>query len=151
MKRSWLKRKTGLRKKGKSDVSLAKDRIQCIMRQTAIKRDSGCILRHYEEAGECGGYRNDGELILQGEHLVTRERNISFGDMRNIVLLCKRHHFFFKKQHSSLYWDLIRRHIGEERWAWFERVKNDRRTYTFTLYDWNKIELALSYELSKML
>lgn len=97
----------------------------------------------------CGGYGpKSGKLILQAEHLNTRERNISYGDMRNIVCLCQRHHGYFKQQNGALYWDLIRRHIGPERWEWLQRVIADRTTYTFTSHDWLKIEVALRQELA---
>jgi hypothetical protein len=140
MKGSYFKRKpkvpmkrTKLRVKGTSTTAQLKEAIQAKLREGVIKRDSGCILRHYKEAGSCGGRRTDGELILQAEHLVTRSRTATFGDLRNIVCLCKYHHLFFKKQHSSLYWDLIRKHIGEERYAWFQRARDDSKTYKVDL------------------
>jgi hypothetical protein len=37
---------------------------------------AGRILCHYPESGTCGGYRQDGQLILQAEHLVTRSSSI---------------------------------------------------------------------------
>lgn len=140
MKRSYFKRKTTvpmkrtkLRVKGVSTTTQIKDEIQAKLREGVIKRDGGCILRHYKEAGNCGGRRNDGELILQAEHLVTRSKTATFGDLKNCVCLCKYHHLFFKKQHSSLYWDLVRKHIGEERYAWFQRARDDSRTYKVDL------------------
>lgn len=144
MKRSYLN------KKGKSETSKAKRRIQNLLRQTVIKKDGGCILRHYPEAGACGGWMNDGELVLQAEHLNSRERSFTFGDLRNIVCLCKNHHIFFKKRHGALYWDLIRQHIGKERWAWFQKVSRDTKSYPFSIYDWGKIEMALKQELEKL-
>ena len=144
---SSLKR-SPFRKSSKSPVALCKIRIQALLRQAAINRDGGCVLRHYEEAGACGGYKKDGELILQAEHLVTRGNSISFGDMRNIVCLCRNHHGFWKPQFSRLYWELVERHIGKERWEWIKRVEADRRPHPMCLYDWEKIELALTQELS---
>jgi hypothetical protein len=138
-----------MRKHALTPSAQAKNRIQALLREIAIKRDGGCILRHYPEAGQCGGYApKSGHLILQAEHLNTRERNISFGDMRNIVCLCQRHHGYFKQQNGALYWELIRRHIEEERWAWLQRVIADRTIYTFTSHDWLKIEIALTQELN---
>jgi len=125
-----------------------KDRIQALLRKIAIARDGGCVLRNYPEAGPCGGFRKDGELILQAEHLNTRARNISFADMRNIVCLCKRHHGFWKPQHSRLYWQLIEQIIGPERWKWLKRVEADNRTYPMTKSDWQLLELALTKELT---
>ena len=150
MKRSWLKRGKPLNKKGKSEVSKCKVRIQSLLRQIAIKKDGGCVMRHYPEAGQCGGFKKDGDLILQAEHLNTRERNISYGDMRNIVLLCKYHHFYWKPKHSRLYWELIRKVIGEERWEWLKRVEADKKLYTFGIYEWSAIEMALKQELTNL-
>lgn len=144
-------RKTPLNKIGKSEVTKCKLRIQALLRKMAIIRDGGCILRHYEEAGQCGGYgKVSGELILQAEHLNTRERNISFGDMRNIVCLCQHHHGYFKPQYSLIYWDLVRRHIGEDRWAWLQRVIKDRKSYPMGLWDWGKVEAALKQDLDQI-
>jgi hypothetical protein len=141
-------KRTALRRKSQSPTAQCKDRIQALLRAIVIFRDGGCVLRHYPEAGVCGGYRNDGELILQAEHLNTRERNISYGDMRNIVCLCQRHHGYFKPQHGALYWSLIRRHIGEERWAWIERVIADNRSYPMGLHEWLIVEIDLKAELA---
>jgi hypothetical protein len=117
-----MKRTGALRTHGKSETARTKVRIQALLLETAILRDGGCVLRHYETAGTCGGFGpKSGKLILQAEHLNTRERNISFGDMRNIVCLCQRHHGYFKVQNGALYGDLIRKHISEERCAWLQR------------------------------
>jgi hypothetical protein len=106
------------------------------------------VLRHYPEAGACGGYRNDGELVLQGEHLNSRTNAVTYGDMRNIVCLCRHHHIDWKPQHSRLYWKLIHQHIGPERSAWLDRVQEDKRPYRFYTSDWQAIEVALTAELA---
>lgn len=143
-------KRTRLKRKSKSDTAQCKDRIQKLLREHVIQRDGGCVLRHYEEAGACGGYRNDGVLILQAEHLITRSNSGSYGEMGNIVCLCKRHHGFWKPQHSRLYWELIERHIGEERWTWLKRVEADKRPHRFTLYDWEKTEMGLRQDLKNV-
>ena len=143
-------RKTPLRQKSKSDLSQCKDRIQALLREIGLIRDGGCVLRYHPQAGECGGFRNDGELILQAEHLNTRAANVSYGDMRNIVILCKRHHFYFKQQYSRIYWDLIKKIIGPERSAWLDKVENDRGGHHMILYDWLKIEMFLTQELKNL-
>lgn len=144
-------RRSPLRKHGKSEVARCKVRIQALARQIAILRDGGCVLRHYPEAGACGGYGpKSGALILQAEHLNTRARNISFGDMRNIVCLCQRHHGYFKEQNGRLYWELIEKIIGPTRWAWLKQVEADRRSYTYGAYEWGMIELALKKELEQI-
>jgi hypothetical protein len=59
------------------------------------------------------------------------------------------HHGYFKQQNGALYWDLIRRHIGPERWAWLQRVIADRRSYAMGIYEWSRVEMALKQELSE--
>lgn len=140
-------KKSPLRKQSKSETSKCKVRIQALLREIAIKRDGGCVLRYFPTTGPCGGFRKDGELILQAEHLNTRERNISYGDMRNIVCLCQRHHGYFKPQYSRLYWEIIEKVIGPERWEWLKKVEADRKSYPMGIYEWSKIEMALRQEL----
>jgi len=94
-----------LRNSGKSEVSQCKKRIQALLRRLAIERDQGCVLRHYQDMLP-PSYLGCSE-VLQAEHLHTRGSSGSFGDMRNIVCLCHRHHIFFKPQHSQLYWEII--------------------------------------------
>jgi hypothetical protein len=126
----------------------AKKRIQALLREIAIIRDGGCVLRFYSEAGACGGYASSsGHLILQAEHLVSRARSVSFGDMRNIVCLCAHHHGHWKTRNSRRYWELIESIIGPERWAWIKRVEADQKAYPMGFYDWLKIEMALKAEL----
>lgn len=165
MKRSWLKRKTELKAKkpwnppktalrrtkirvvGHSDTAELKKEIQAILRDMAIIIDGGCVLRHYPEAGACSGYRKDGELILQAEHLITRGNTATFGDMRNIVCLCRHHHGHFKPQESLLYWDLIKRYVGKTRWAWIERARADRSPHKIDL---KLLKIVLEQDLRKM-
>lgn len=129
-------------------MARCKRRIQALLRELAIKRDGGCFLRSFPEAGSCGGYGpKSGILILQAEHLVSRARSVSFGDMRNVVCICLRHHGYFKEQSGRLYWELVERYIGPERWAWIKRVEVDTRPYPMGIYEWGKIEMALNEEL----
>ena len=136
--------------KSKSEVAKAKDRIQSLLRQIVILRDGGCVLRDYPSAGDCGGYRNDGNLILQAEHLVTRARSVSYADTRNVVCLCRHHHRHWKPQNSRLYWEIIEKVIGPKRWTWIKRVEADRKSYQFNLSDWIKEEIALTHELQAL-
>ena len=115
----------------KDTVTKAKKRIQALLRQLAIARDGGCVLRNVcTEAGQCGGRRGDGELILQAEHLVSRTRSVSFGDMRNIVCLCLVHHGYFKQRQSRLYWELIEKIIGKNAGSGSRKSKETRRHTT---------------------
>ena len=139
MKRSApLQRRTPLKQKSNSETAQIKERIQALLRAAVIQRDRGCIFRHYPEAGACGGYRKDGALILQADHLNTRARNISYGDVRLAVCACQRHHIFWKPQHPDQYMRIAREHIGPERSALLDRVIADQTPYRFFLSDWQK-------------
>lgn len=160
MKRSYFKRKSvystklhpGLKKtrlkyRGTSDTSVLKEKIQATLRKIVIIRDRGCWLRNYTEAGACGGYTNAGELILQAEHLHTRSNASSFSDSRLVLCCCKRHHIFWKPQHSDLYNYLARKFIGEARSTLWDAVMTDRLSHKADL----KLELmALEQELKKL-
>ena len=39
--------------------------------------------------------------------------------------------------------------IGAERAELWDRVENDRKTYPLSLWDWQRIEIALTQELSE--
>ena len=41
----------------------------------------------------------------------------------------------------------VREVIGPEHAELWDRVENDRKTFTMTLWDWQKIEIALKAEL----
>jgi len=120
-------------------VAQVKKRIQALLRERAIKRDGGCILRHYTDAaGRCGK-----KLVLQAEHLNGRSHANSFAEMDNIVCLCSAHHLFFKKREPFLYQILVRAHIGEKRWAKIEAWTQDRSEHRKTKKEWLAIEESL--------
>src|SRR6266851_8761525 len=104
-------RRTPLRRTGQSDTARTKERIQALLRAIAIEREGGCVFRFYPEVGACGSRpTKDGHLILQFDHLNTRARNISSGDLRLGVCVCERHHIFWKLQHPDEYiMDWLRR------------------------------------------
>lgn len=159
MKRTPLKRtawrkkptkpmkRTKLRVAGKSTTAQIKKEIQALLRQIVMKRDGGCVLRHFPKTGACGGYRKDGELILQAEHLHTRSNSASFADTRLVVCLCQRHHIFYKPQHADEYYRAVKEHIGEERTKLLERVQADHRPHKM---DWVMEKLALEQELENI-
>lgn len=134
-----------LKKEGKSEVALAKKRIQALLRELAIRRDGGCILRKH--LGMLPSRYRECDEVLQAEHLNTRGASGSYGDMRNIVCLCRRHHIFFKPQYSQLYWEIVEKHLGEEGWAWYKRVRDDYKAHPMRLWDWQQVELALKQDL----
>jgi len=95
-------------------------------------------MRHYKneishQYRECGGWRKDGELILQGEHLHTRANASSFSDTRLLICLCQRHHIFYKPQHSDEYYRIVRKHIGKERSKLLTAVQEDRSSHKVDL------------------
>src|SRR3990167_11522245 len=121
-----------------SPVSQAKKRIQALVRDIVIKRDGGCILRGRKDIAPCNGYRADGELILQADHLITRGKNIGFADTRLIVCLCKGHHTAKTFDQSDIYEPLIREKIGSERADLWAKCKADRKSYPMSAWDWQK-------------
>ena len=139
---------TFLRQKSTHTASEAKDEIQGLLRQIVIERDGGCVLRHYREAGACGGYTKAGDLILQFDHLNSRVHSSSFGDERLGVCVCKRHHIFWKKQYPAKYEELVRRHIGKARCDLLDRVREDNhKPYKA---DWKLVKLGLERTLKNL-
>jgi len=122
-----------LKIKGGSDRAILKEEIQAILREIAIKRDGGCIFRNYPETGKCGGFRKDGQLILQFDHLNSRANAISFSDSRLGVCACKRHHLFYKRQYPSEYEKYAIDNLGQERTELLYRVRADNRPYKVDL------------------
>lgn len=146
MRRTAFKRsqtplkRSRLRIKGISTSSQLKRQIQAILREIAMVRDQGCVLREYPETGSCSG-------PYQAEHLVSRGKSATYSDMRNIVCLCQRHHIFWKPQNSRLYWEIIEGEIGPERWDFVKRAEMDKKPHKM---DW-KLELAaLQQELKQI-
>lgn len=144
-----LKTKSGLKKRGKSTVSKIKNRIQALLRARAIERDGECVVGQYRNLLPatyyyCGPLRTDGEIIVQAEHLVGRSNSASYADMDNIILLCMRHHFYFKKQHGALYWSIVQTHIGPERWEKVKTWEADRSPHRMRAADWAVKERELT-------
>lgn len=123
-----IKSKKKLQVKGHSDTATIKDEIQAVVREIVIARDGGCILRNvfFADGPNCGGYRKDGELILQADHLVTRANAATFADTRLVVCLCKAHHGW-KSVGSNLrkkqYDEIVRTLISPERVALWDRCE----------------------------
>jgi hypothetical protein len=122
-------------------VSQLKKMIQARLREKAIERDRTCVVAQHapllpQNWLVCGSYRKDGELIVQAEHLVGRANSASYADMDNIILLCQRHHFYFKTQHPMLYWEIVRLHIGPDRWAKVQAWESDHTPHHMVAADW---------------
>jgi hypothetical protein len=148
-----LKRTKRLRVEGHSDTAQLKQEIQDTVRDIVILRDGGCIFRNiYFGIPQCGGYRQDGELILQGDHLVTRGNSATYADTRLIVCLCKAHHGW-KSLGSNLNKDqydaLVKTLLPPDRVKLWEaaeaaRHRGSHRNYTS---DWRLELAALKHEL----
>lgn len=140
-------KRSKIRVKGISSTTEQKDEIQGLIRQIAILRDKVCVLSHYPETGSCGGYRKDGELILQFDHLNSRVHSISFGDPRLGVLLCRNHHIFYKKREPDYFSKIVRKHIGVERSCLLDKVQLDRSPHKM---DWKLIILDLKQQIKRL-
>lgn len=129
-------------------VSKVKKDIQAKLRERAIERDKTCVVGQNPSLLpsnwlQCAPFRKDGELVLQAEHLVGRANSASYADMDNIVLLCQRHHFYFKTQHPALYWNIIQKHIGKRRWDKIQALEADHRPHHFVSSEWRELLKAL--------
>lgn len=133
-------KRSRVRVEGRSTLSQTKRRIQALLRACVILRDSGCILKDHRDTGPCFG-------PLQAEHLNSRRHARTFGDLRNIVCLCQRHHIFWKPQHSRQYWELIEELIGPARWAWLKLAELDHTPFKA---DWRLVEIVLQEELNRL-
>lgn len=146
-RKKGLAKRSKLRQKGRSESSQAKERIQVLLRAIGLVRDGGCIFRHYPETGDCGGYRKDGELILQFDHLNSRVHAVSFSDSRLGVIACLRHHFYYKKQYPFEYERCAIDNIGEKRAQILFLARHDRSPHK---NDLKLAEIALTAELTRL-
>lgn len=163
-------KRTALRKKSKSETALIKDDIQAYLRAIVIKRDGGCIIEHFrrktvEDCAEyryeptypvcgvppCNGYKKDGTLILQADHLITRANGATFADSRLVVCVCKGHHGWKSvgsNMRKAQYDAIVRQLLPADRVALWDRCEKEswRPTRT-TLYDLKLQLAALKQEL----
>lgn len=153
MKRSPLKRKTPLSRTGKSETAKCKERIQSLCREIALLRDKGCVL--FEAGGTgcipyCGSQQTkDGHIVLQYDHLNSRQYNVSYADVRLGVILCQNHHKWKhgSKRNEKQYDEIVKQLIGSERAQLWDKVEADRKPYPMDSYDWMKVEIALKADL----
>jgi hypothetical protein len=141
-----LKTKKRIKVVGSSETADLKQEIQDLVREIVIIRDGGCILRNYP-GHVCSGFANDGHLILQADHLITRGNSATYADTRLIVCVCKGLHGW-KKWNEKEYDAIIRTVISPERVALWDRCHAARYTPTRTgAYDWKMAIAALKQEL----
>lgn len=146
-----LKSKTRLRVKGISDTAELKDEIQRLVREIVIIRDGGCILRDRRGVPQCGGFRRDGEMVLQADHLITRANSATYAATDLIVCVCKGHHGW-KKWHEREYNAFLKEHVlSPQVVALWERCERESwRPVRTTAYDWKLTVAALKQELRKV-
>lgn len=155
-----LRRNTKLRLVGVSDTAQIKQEIQDTLRAIVIARDGGCVLRYPNLAPfsypYCGGYANDGHLVLQADHLITRGNSGTYADSRLVVCVCKSHHGW-KSVGSNLrkkQYDAIMRHIlPPERvalWAKMEAEQHQGFRPGQQKVNWVLELAALKQELAQM-
>jgi hypothetical protein len=106
------------------------------VRAIAIIRGCGCLHRSSEihreyRIKDSSGWRKDGELVLQYDHLNSRQFNVSYVDLRPGVIICKDHYGWkhFTDANKKLYDKIMRVLIGTERAELWDRVENDWKTY----------------------
>lgn len=150
MKRIYFKKKQTvplkrgkLRYRGVSDDSVLKEQIQATLRLAVIKRDKICLLSSYPECGRC-------DAVLQAEHLLSRSQSSTFSDLRNVVLLCRRHHIFWKPQNSQRYWEIIEEMVGVVRWEWLMKMRKEQSSYRAYKRDLKLELIAIQQEMKSL-
>lgn len=150
-----MKRNTPLKRKSKSPTALLKDEIQAIARQIVIARDGGCIFRGHPALSPCNGYKKDGTLILQADHLVTRSNSATYADTRLIVCLCQGHHGWKslggnlrKAQYDTLVKEIFQNEAPDRLALWERAEKDSWKPHRNYHYDWQLELAALKQELA---
>src|ERR1700733_7732113 len=96
----------------------------------------------------CNGFTQDGRLIFQADHLITRANSATYADTRLIVCLCKGHHGW-KKWHEREYNVLVRTLLSPERVKlWDDCERDSWKPHRVSVYDWQLEEAALKQELA---
>jgi len=149
-------KRTKLNVVGASDTATIKREIQYVAREIVIARDGGCVLRdlHYDGIPECDGYANNGQLVLQADHLVTRSNSATFADTRLIVCVCKGHHSWKSlgsNARKKEYDELVRTLISPERVKlWDECERDSWKPNRGAAFNWAVTLAALKQEWRQM-
>lgn len=138
-----------MRRRHPSDTNVIKDAIQAKVREIVMLRDGGCIARN-EPWHTCNGYANDGHLILQADHLITRANSATYAFTPLLVCVCKGLHGW-KRWNEAEYNRRIRALLSPERVALWDRANAARyqATRKFTS-DWRLELAALEQELAQL-
>jgi hypothetical protein len=138
-----LKRRTPFAAHGKSDTAQVKQAIQAELLRIVLARDGGCFLRG-KFGHICSGWKKDGEIVHQADHLIERSNSATYADPRLVVCICKGIHAWkhFKKSNHDQYDSWIRLLLPPERIAHWDRCKADSyHPHRTSAVDW-RIELA---------
>jgi len=147
-----LRRTTSLRSRSKlrvvddSDRTTILNNIQALLRDLAIARDGGCVLHHYSESGDCGGRtKRRADPASRAP-----QQPQTLGLLRRHAQHCvplRAPPSALQEGGAACLLELMRRHIGEERWTWLQHVIAEKRPYRCYLADWKLAEAALKAEL----
>ncbi len=154
-------KKTKLRVVGISTTAELKREIQDLLRQIVIIRDGGCILRYLQgklykdiPIPYCNGYKNDGTLIYQADHLLERSNSETYAVSKLVVCVCKGHHGWKsvgsnlrKKEYDSIIRDLL---PPERVKLWDACEKRRLMSYKMGAYDWKLEIINLRAELAEL-
>lgn len=126
-----------MRKKG--PITKAKERIQKLLTQIVRKRDGGCALADFPEAGKCGGH-------TMADHIRSRKYASTYARSENAVCLCMVHHLYWKRQNPLEWVKLIEEFLGK---GWIDEVRKYpmKMEKPFTLKQWLVEEQRLIKEL----
>lgn len=138
-----LNRRTALAAIGKSDTAQLKQAIQDELLRIVLKRDGGCFLNG-KFGHVCSGWRKDGTVVHQADHLIERSNSATYADPRLVVCVCKGIHAWkhFKKSNHDQYNAWVRQLLPPDRVTLWDACERDswRPTRTSSS-DWAK-ELA---------
>lgn len=93
------------------------------------------------------GFANDGHLILQAEHLITRASAATDGDSRLVVYVCRGAHAWKspgRNRNKAQYDALVKTLLSPERVALWEACESDSwRLVRTSAMDWKLVLVAL--------
>lgn len=143
-----------MRLKARDPSAVLKDKIQSTLRKIVMIRDGGCILRSVYGIPRCNGYKEDGSLILQADHLITRSNSATYADSRLVVCLCQGHHGW-KSVGNNLrkaqYDEIVKKILPPERTALWEKCERDSwRPSRKGAHDWKLDLVALEQEYRQL-
>lgn len=127
------------KRKKKTPLQLCKERIQEKLRQLAIILYGDCEAKE-EGHGNCWG-------PLQADHIETRGSANTYALIANIILLCSRHHLWWKRQFPGLWAILVekKRGVGTIERLHHMAIHNNR---TNLLADWLAAEKILDDQIA---